>query len=97
MQLLKNNSYFDYQRRLKFNKIEGDYLIKKTLILNQNVPLIIRTFFFFQKQLKKTRIKNYCKITGKSRTVFKDLGLSRMPFKHFISQRLLSGFKRVSQ
>jgi ribosomal protein S14 len=97
MKLFYNSSFFDYTRRIKFNKLESFYLLRKAIILNQFLPINIRSFFFFQKHFKKSRIRNFCRLTGKSRTVFKLVGLSRMPFRHLMAQRILSGFKRFNR
>lgn len=92
-----NYTRLDFIRRHKYNKQEAYYLMRKSIFLNQTFPYAIRSFFFFQKNLKVTRIRNRCRLSGKSRTVFKLLGLSRMPFRYFMSQRLLSGIKRLSR
>jgi ribosomal protein S14 len=97
MKLFYNTSFFDHKKRIKFNKLECFYLLRKSMFLNQFLPLSVRSFFFFQKNMKPSRIQNFCRLTGKSRTVFKLVGLSRMPFRYMMSQRLLSGFKRYNR
>jgi len=87
----------DHLRREKFSKYETTYLLRKSIILNENFSIAQRSFFIYQTFLKKSRIKNFCRLSGKSKTVFKLIGLSRMPFRFILAQRLLSGFKRFNR
>ena len=47
-------------------------------------------------QLKKTRIKNFCLISGRSRSTYRNYKISRLEMKKLIENGVLPGFSKGS-
>jgi len=92
----------DNKKRILYKKTEIFQKILKTLTLyttcKSSLNLILHKFFFFKlkKDNFKSRIKNYCIITGRSRGVFRKLRVSRISFRKLGSDGLFFGLKKAS-
>jgi small subunit ribosomal protein S14 len=51
---------------------------------------------FFKKSTFKTEIKNYCVISGRSRSIYRKLKISRIVLRSLGSDGLFFGFKKAS-
>lgn len=99
--LMKNKIQIDKKRRFLFLHNEINNNILKTLAYNTKIPLIKRwKFIIYLSKLNKnssiTRIHNFCMITGRSRSVYKNLKLSRLIFRKKASFNQLVGFRKAS-
>jgi ribosomal protein S14 len=95
--LIKNITY-----RKFVNKFEIDFLIFKSLyIRTSDYSKLIKIkleFFFFRKQLNKikSRSKNICILTGRSRGIYKNLKISRIILRDLCQFTLISGIQKYS-
>ena len=93
------------QRNLKRIKMANKFLKKrqnlKKIINNKKLPLKER----FEAQLKlakiprnsaKTRIRNRCEITGRSRGVYRKLKISRIALRELGSKGVIPGMTKSS-
>lgn len=92
----------DNKKRILYKKTEIFQKILKTLTLHttckSSLNLILHKLLFFKlkKDNFKSRIKNYCIITGRSRGVFKKLRVSRISLRKLGSDGLFFGLKKAS-
>ena len=92
------------EREKKRIKLQKKYALKRTNLLEkyqneENFNLKLEIHSELQKlprNSSKTRIRNRCWKTGRSRGVFRDFGLSRHVFREMAHQCLLPGVKKSS-
>jgi len=98
----------DNKKRYLYKKIEIIQKILKVLRLYHNdsktrvvkkLPFSNSKFLVFPNPSKicfKTRIKNYCIVTGRSRGVYKKMRVSRIFFRQLGSEGFFFGLKKSS-
>ena len=91
----------DSNKRQLVAKNELARLKYKSIIKNQNLPPGIRYKFILKlnklsRNSSKTRIKNRCILTGRSRGIYSMFRLSRIKFRELASQGMLPGVKKAS-
>jgi len=62
---------------------------------NTNITLLCN-FFVFKDRFFKTKIKNYCIITGRSRGLYRKFKVSRITFRNIGIEGLFFGLKKSS-
>jgi ribosomal protein S14 len=94
--LKDNNKRILYKKTEVFQKVLKVLSFYKTSKFTLN--LIIRNFFFsvLVKNNFKSRTKNYCIITGRSRGVFRKMRVSRISFRKLGSEGFFFGLKKAS-
>ena len=93
----------DIKRRLNVYKNEKKnllykFLIRSTLFSNE-IRQKYQSYFLSKHSINeysKTRIKNYCIFTSRSKGINKNIKISRITFKKLISKGLLVGIKKSS-
>ena len=92
----------DLSIRKRFLKEESLHLIRRSLLKNQKLSLSLRTTLMSKwsrsKQLNsyKSRIKNYCVLTGRSRSYIRFFRLSRVKMRELASRGTLFGVSKAS-
>lgn len=91
----------DFLLRRFFYALEKRQLIYKSLSSNFSMSFKERCFFrkkLFKlgKKLSKSKIKNYCLLTGRSRGVLRVFKISRAMSKKMLSSAVFSGYRRAS-
>ncbi|SRR5213080_3201120 len=91
----------DSNKRQLVAKNELARLKYKSIIKNQSLPPGIRYKFILKlnklsRNSSKTRIKNKCILTGRSRGIYSMFRLSRIKFRELASQGMLPGVKKAS-
>ncbi|WGH26652.1 MAG: 30S ribosomal protein S14 [Candidatus Shikimatogenerans bostrichidophilus] len=71
---------------IKYNKKRKLYIKKKKYLDLQKIP----------KNASIVRLKNLCKITGRSRGYIRFFGISRIEFRRLASNGLIPGIKKSS-
>ena len=87
--------------RSKVNLLELNRLILLSILKNSSISLLFRQNLYLKKRLSlfypyKTRVKNRCIITNRSRSVFNKFRLSRLTLKFFLGQKKINGLRKVS-
>jgi ribosomal protein S14 len=99
---MKHRRYLsDLKKRKNFKKKEIYYFILKILFYyfkNNFLKCIINKIVMFRKFnfCYKTRIRNYCVISGRSRGVYKQIKISRIVFRFLGSVGLFFGLTKSS-
>jgi len=93
--LIKKDQY----RRKIFLKNELYRNILKIFLNKQNLSKQLRykvfiRFWAYPLEGSKTRIKNRCVITGRSRSVFRKFHLSRLMFRKYATQGQILGLRK---
>ena len=91
----------DKKRRKLVKKLELKKVILKSIIYNIRLPYSIREYLFIDlcnltKDSSKTRIRNRCLFTNRSRFVLTKYKLSRHYFKFLVSKKKIVGISRES-
>lgn len=91
----------DFQKRYLYNNTELYQKTLKILFLYSNdnfFKLVInkKKYFNIFKNCYKTRIKNYCVISGRSRGILKKFKVSRIVFKILANDGLFCGLKKAT-
>lgn len=89
----------DYYKRLNYRKFEIKRLQYLAIKNNSILPLSIRQKA--EEELvklngEKTKIRNRCIQTGRSRAIIKEFKISRIQFKLLADQGLIPGVRRAS-
>lgn len=89
------------KQRNTYKNLEKKRLILKSI--SQNIFLKQKVRWSVQKKFLElpnlssmTRIKNICTVTGRSRSVYRFLKISRIQLKKYISKGSLPGFHKYS-
>jgi ribosomal protein S14 len=98
---MKNKKKIDKKRRYFFKKYEFNKNILKFLAYNTNLKFKQRWNFLLQLQnlpqfSSKSKIHNFCVITGRSKSIFKQFKISRIMFKHYSDKNKLPGLYKKS-
>lgn len=92
----------DNKKRGLYKKTEVFQKILKVLSLYQKglflLGLVVQKLFliFLSKDSFKSKIKNYCVITGRSRGIFRKMRVSRISFRKLGAEGLFFGLKKAS-
>lgn len=96
---LKNNIYRDLSLRIHYIKIEPILILLNSLAYNNILPLSIRLSIFLLIDLisfSKSKIRNYCLLTGRSKGILPSFKISRIKFREIAEKGLLPGVRRSS-
>ena len=88
-------------QRKQFKKYELKRLILKSIVNNINFTTNVRwsaqtQFQYFPVLSSKTRIKNICVLTGRTKSIYKKFKLSRIQLKKWASLGFLPGISQSS-
>ena len=91
----------DQKRRLVYANVEKKKIILKVLFSNFLINNYLRYYILFlfskfTRNSSKSRLINRCYLTGRSKGVFRYLGLSRMMVKKHGGLRNIFGLRKVS-
>jgi small subunit ribosomal protein S14 len=91
----------DKKKRVLFYKFEKKKQILKYFLFNKSITLNIRKILWHKlhklpKNSSKTRVKNRCIITGRSKGVYTFFRLSRMQLKEFVGMNLIPSIRKSS-
>lgn len=91
----------DQLKRQLVSKYELERHILKSVIYNDSLDPVLRSIALVKlDQLPKNssaiRIKNRCILTGRSRSIYRQYGLSRIQLRELASYGLLPGIKKSS-
>jgi ribosomal protein S14 len=91
----------DILRRKSFFKLENEQNVSKFIFYYCKDSLLKRLEkkdFFYKKKVKscKTKIKNYCTESGRSRGIIKDFKISRIVFRELGGKGFFFGLKKAS-
>ncbi len=92
------------EREKKRYKLYKKYILKRTYLLNQyKIEKDFKLKFQLHSKLQKlprnsskVRIQNRCWKTGRSRSYFRDFGVSRHVFREMAHQGFLPGIRKSS-
>jgi small subunit ribosomal protein S14 len=98
---MKSLFYKDKMRRTLYYKVRMKKNILKSIYNNFSLPNTIRIKAYFKlKTLNKnysiTRLHNRCILTNRSRSIYKNFGLSRLAFRRLALNGNLIGVKKSS-
>jgi small subunit ribosomal protein S14 len=99
---MANQAIRDQKRRLQLLKFELKRLQYKSLSQDRrSLPSDLRYEYSFKlsklpRNSSKTRIRNRCIVTGRSRSVYKLFRVSRIVFRELASQGAIAGVKKAS-
>jgi len=99
---MKFNRYKnDFKKRKLYKKTEIFQKTLKLLFLYSSetyIKLIAKKNIYFKllKNCFKSRIKNYCIISGRSRSIYSKLKVSRIVFKSLSNKGFFFGIKKIS-
>ena len=97
------NKYIKKDRKLRLDYLKNElyYRVIKVLLSNQLISLESRTeiytwFLLKVKSYYKTKVKNFCIVSGYSRSIQRRFRLSRIQIKQFTMDGVLPGIKKSS-
>jgi len=99
---MSNQIIRDQKRRAQLFKFELKRLQLKALIQDRrSLSSNLRYEYSLQlsklpRNSSKTRVRNRCILTGRSRSVYKQFRVSRIVFRNLASQGLIMGIKKTS-
>lgn len=96
-----NRKKKDIKRRINYKNIEMICKVKKLLVrtkLSEKLKRLLTIGYTKKEQNKqyKTKIRNFCIYTGRSRSVYRKLKASRIMLRVFGASGLFFGFKKAS-
>ena len=96
-----NKKQIDQKRRQLYKKNELNNQILKLLAYNTKMPLITRWKYIMKltklhKNSYIVKIHNFCILTGRSKSVFKNFKLSRISFRTKASFNKIVGITKAS-
>jgi len=91
----------DIKKRKVFKKTELFQRVLKVLFLYTNHVQLMHSvrFILFNKMRVdafRTRVHNYCVVTGRARGVYRDVKVSRIVFRNLAAEGLFFGLKKAS-
>lgn len=91
----------DKKRRVLFEQYEKKKLVLKALVKDNRLPYALRLMYKldmlnFYKNTSKTRIKNRCVFSGRSRGIVKSFRMSRLMLKSNILRGFVTGIRKAS-
>jgi hypothetical protein len=79
----------DLNNRIIYKLLEKDNIVAKAISNNKILPLQIRSQVIFGPSI--CSIRNFCSFTGRSRSIYRKLGLSYLQFRKFADNGLIPG------
>jgi len=89
----------DKKNRILYKQFEKKRLLLKSMQVNKFLSFTVRgeaKNLLINLRGYKSRIKNYCLITARSRGILRKYNISRMVFKQYASFGYLKGIKKAS-
>ena len=88
----------DKKKRISFFKLEGQYLVAKTVSHNRcDSPFpVTKLYSFFKHSFSHVTIKNRCVYSGRPRAVYRFTKSSRINFRRLASSGALNGVRKAS-
>ena len=91
----------DRRRRIIFNLYERSRNVLLALVQNLSLSSTVRieayrALIYFPRDSSITRIRNRCTLTGRSRGIYRQFGLSRLRFRKLAWEGKLIGVKKSS-
>jgi small subunit ribosomal protein S14 len=90
----------DIRKRKLVLKNEKNYIILKSLVMNQQLLITERRAIFEKldklRRLSKVYVRNRCFLTGRARSISRLLHMTRMQAREAISFGKIIGFKKSS-
>lgn len=98
---MANQNSRDLGRRLLVAKYELKRLHYRAILQDRNLPYSLRSMFTSKlaslpRNSSKTRIRNRCIVTGRSRSVYNQFRVSRIVFRELAWKGLIPGIKKSS-
>ena len=98
---MKNFILKDRRFRILYNQYERRRQILRAIIDNLKLPIKLRAKAYYSLVLLPrnssiTRRRNRCVLTGRSRAVYRNFGLSRLRFRKLAWQGSINGVKKAS-
>lgn len=98
---MSNQNIRDHARRLIMAKYEIKRIQYKAIWQDRNLANSIRYNSFFQlskinRNSSLTRIRNRCVITGRARSVYNKMRISRIVFREFAAKGAIMGVNKSS-
>lgn len=92
---------YDLKRRILVSEHESLRLHYRAIIHDRTLPYEMRALFVSKlaalpRNSSKTRIRNRCIVTGRSRGVLRQFRISRIVFRDLAWKGLLAGIKKSS-
>lgn len=95
-----------YKRKISIEKKYKYYKIKELfklqilslffILLNQNIQtFILDKIYTLNKVPNKLKIRNYCIFSGRSRSLYSKIGISRIVLRDLSVGRLFSGLRKM--
>lgn len=96
-----NKKQIDLKRRQLYNINEVHFRILKVLAYNNVLPLSIRWLYILKltkinKNSNISKIHNFCIISGRSKSIFKNFKISRIVFRNQASFNKIMGIAKAS-
>jgi ribosomal protein S14 len=91
----------DKKRRVLFSAFEKRKLFLRALLQNKELSktfrlMIYRALILLPRDASITRLRNRCLLTNRPRAIYRKFGMSRLMFRKFVVQGLLTGVKNSS-
>ena len=98
---MSNSVQRDQRRRKLFAKLEGQRLLYKCTIRDQNLPAnakaqAVQRLNNIDRNSSLVRVRNRCVLSGRSRGVYKFSRLSRIKIRELACQGLITGLCKTS-
>jgi len=98
---MKRKIYLDNKKRNLVKKYEAQYVFLKTCVSNIYMPISTRWHLrqnlnSLPRNSSRTRIRNRCVLTGRSRAIIRKFKISRLMFKELAINCQLSGVQKSS-
>ncbi len=98
---MKYRLFKDRRRRLLFSLFERRRNVLRSLVENFSLPAALRgqayrALLLLPRDSSPTRTRNRCTLTGRSRSVFRHFGLSRLRFRKLALEGKLVGIKKAT-
>ena len=87
--------------RNKFFKVEKKLLLLRSILFNKNIAYKFKKKFYLRlinisRLYSKSKFKNYCLITGRSRAILRKFKVSRLSFRRLASIGSFDGIRKSS-
>ena len=91
----------DIKKRKNYNKLEMKIFYLKSLVNITNLDKDLREKLYFklqkyQKKISSIRLKNRCVVTYRSKSIYRDVKISRIFFRQTASDGLINGVRKSS-
>ena len=90
---LRQNIFKNELYVITYKFLISNYLLKQNSLFIFNL-INFNFFHTYLSRNSKSKLHNYCNITGRARGIINFFQISRLTFREFASQGLISGVKR---